>query len=101
MQTLKFINKFETYCDSMGIYMYHCHKLLHEDDGMMRQFVVSCQNTTAVKDISQTNEILILPNPASDKIKVTLAHQEQNFILNCITLGIHACFPLTKLITMK
>ncbi|MBK6835674.1 MAG: multicopper oxidase domain-containing protein [Bacteroidetes bacterium] len=34
-QTVKFITKFETFCDSMATYMYHCHMLPHEDDGMM------------------------------------------------------------------
>jgi FtsP/CotA-like multicopper oxidase with cupredoxin domain len=34
------IMRFEDYADSAFPYMYHCHLLLHEDDGMMGQFVV-------------------------------------------------------------
>ncbi|MBX6751274.1 MAG: multicopper oxidase domain-containing protein [Micromonosporaceae bacterium] len=32
--------RFEDYADSKAPYMYHCHLLLHEDDGMMGQFIV-------------------------------------------------------------
>lgn len=34
------IMRFEDYADQRTPYMYHCHLLLHEDDGMMGQFVV-------------------------------------------------------------
>lgn len=36
-ETVKIIARFEDYT---GIYMYHCHMLEHEDDGMMGQFEV-------------------------------------------------------------
>jgi blue copper oxidase len=36
-ETVRFIAKFEDYT---GLYMYHCHFLEHEDDGMMGQFEV-------------------------------------------------------------
>jgi FtsP/CotA-like multicopper oxidase with cupredoxin domain len=36
-ETVRFITKFEDYT---GLYMYHCHFLEHEDDGMMGQFEV-------------------------------------------------------------
>ncbi|MGO1803006.1 MAG: multicopper oxidase domain-containing protein, partial [Microbacteriaceae bacterium] len=32
--------RFEDYADPTMPYMYHCHMLLHEDEGMMGQFVV-------------------------------------------------------------
>lgn len=32
--------RFEDYADPATPYMYHCHMLLHEDEGMMGQFVV-------------------------------------------------------------
>ena len=36
-ETVRFITRFE---DFTGIYMYHCHLLVHEDRGMMGQFEV-------------------------------------------------------------
>lgn len=32
--------RFDDYADPNHSYMFHCHLLLHEDDGMMGQFVV-------------------------------------------------------------
>jgi FtsP/CotA-like multicopper oxidase with cupredoxin domain len=32
--------RFTDYADPMTAYMYHCHLLNHEDNGMMGQFVV-------------------------------------------------------------
>ncbi|MBE4909236.1 multicopper oxidase domain-containing protein [Bacillus luteolus] len=37
---VKLIARFETYSDANYPYMYHCHILLHEDMGMMGQFLV-------------------------------------------------------------
>lgn len=36
----RLLMRFEDYADPSMPYMYHCHMLLHEDDGMMGQFVV-------------------------------------------------------------
>ncbi|PCJ23450.1 MAG: oxidase [SAR86 cluster bacterium] len=40
-QTVRFIMKFEDFSDAETAYMYHCHILEHEDNGMMGQFTVS------------------------------------------------------------
>jgi len=39
-RTYRLIMRFEDYADPTWPYMYHCHLLLHEDEGMMGQFVV-------------------------------------------------------------
>jgi len=39
-ETVRLITKFETFADENAPYMYHCHILEHEDNGMMGQFVV-------------------------------------------------------------
>jgi bilirubin oxidase len=38
--TVKFIAKFDDFADALHPFMYHCHIALHEDEGMMGQFVV-------------------------------------------------------------
>ncbi len=38
--SVRFIAKFEDYADAEHPYMYHCHISIHEDAGMMGQFVV-------------------------------------------------------------
>jgi FtsP/CotA-like multicopper oxidase with cupredoxin domain len=39
-ETVRVITRFENYADETAAYMYHCHILEHEDQGMMAQFVV-------------------------------------------------------------
>jgi len=39
-RTYRLLLRFEDYADPETPYMYHCHMLLHEDQGMMGQFVV-------------------------------------------------------------
>lgn len=39
-ETVRFIMRFENYADPNTSYMYHCHILEHEDNGMMGQFTV-------------------------------------------------------------
>lgn len=41
-ETVRVISRFEDYT---GVYMYHCHLLEHEDNGMMGQFKVVSQKT--------------------------------------------------------
>ncbi|MBD8044940.1 multicopper oxidase domain-containing protein [Arthrobacter sp. Sa2BUA2] len=40
-RTYRLIMRFEDYADPDNPYMYHCHLLLHEDQGLMGQFVVT------------------------------------------------------------
>lgn len=63
--SLMFITKFEDFADSTVPYMFHCHILMHEDAGMMGQFIVT-ENTTGIKEIANKNEALkIFPNPSN------------------------------------
>ena len=62
--SIKFITKFETFANNTIPYMYHCHLLHHEDDGMMGQFIVSA-GTTGIGEITKGQNILVYPNPFS------------------------------------
>jgi bilirubin oxidase len=66
-ETVRFIAKFDDYADEIHPFMYHCHISLHEDEGMMGQFVV--KGTTANNDIkSAYSDFDIFPNPAENRI---------------------------------
>jgi bilirubin oxidase len=67
----KFIAKFDDFADANVPFMYHCHMLVHEDEGMMGQFTVVDNGSTAVETI-ETETFSIYPNPANDKIQVKL-----------------------------
>jgi blue copper oxidase len=69
--TVRFITKFETYCDNHYPYMYHCHMLTHEDDGMMGQFLVTCPIGTGINEIIKENKLIIYPNPSNQQISIS------------------------------
>jgi bilirubin oxidase len=74
---VKFIAKFEDFADPMHPFMYHCHISLHEDEGMMGQFVVA--NPTSIASNHATeSQFSIYPNPAHDKIFVKFKDAEQS-----------------------
>ena len=54
METVRFITKFEDFTNSTVPFMYHCHLLTHEDDGMMGQFLV-----TSPTDVREGNSSLL------------------------------------------
>ena len=70
--SVMFITKFEDFADTIVPFMYHCHILMHEDDGMMGQFVVK-PNITGINEVKLNNSILkIYPNPANDFINIQI-----------------------------
>lgn len=69
--TVRFITRFEDYASNDVPYMYHCHMLPHEDNGMMGQFRV-VQQGQGVEEASTRNGIGIWPNPATDELRITL-----------------------------
>ncbi|MDF1612271.1 multicopper oxidase domain-containing protein [Stygiobacter electus] len=48
METVRFITKFQDFSNPTVPYMFHCHLLTHEDDGMMGQFIVT--NPTKINE---------------------------------------------------
>ena len=58
MGSAKFITKFEDYADPIIPFMYHCHIVGHEEDGMMGQFTVE-DNSTSIVDHNNTNKTLL------------------------------------------
>lgn len=62
MQYAEVIKTFVDFADDMVPYMYHCHMLHHEDDGMMGSFTVVAQD--AVEDM-QPGNVQAFPNPVS------------------------------------
>ncbi len=70
MQYIEFITKFEDFADDNTPYMYHCHLLHHEDDGMMGSFIVRDTTTTAIVKLEEA-QINIYPNPFSSIINIS------------------------------
>jgi bilirubin oxidase len=75
MGTAKFITKFEDYADPNTPFMYHCHMLVHEDEGMMGQFTV-VEDGTNTTNIIENNLFTIYPNPADNMLSIELSDFE-------------------------
>jgi len=67
--TVRFIAKFDDFANKEVPYMYHCHMLSHEDDGMMGQFIVFGNTTSTIEE--EKDLIYIYPNPTADNIQLT------------------------------
>jgi bilirubin oxidase len=83
-EIVQVIMKFEDYADDSMPYMYHCHNLMHEDNGMMAQFIVT-SSPSGIKDVVAMDDgISIYPNPVSGvaNIKLKDAAPAQVFIYN-------------------
>ena len=72
MQYVEFITKFEDFADDSIPYMYHCHLLHHEDDGMMGSFKVIDTTATSISEIEKNN-FAVFPNPANNFLTITSA----------------------------
>ncbi len=64
--SVKIIQRFDDFSDPDMPYMYHCHILSHEDNGMMGQFLVTnpASGTTETMD----RPLLFYPNPAGETV---------------------------------
>jgi len=68
--SVTFLAKFEDYADSKWPYMYHCHALTHEDEGMMASFVVV--NPAGINQENYSDlDFMVSPNPVKDKLFVS------------------------------
>lgn len=72
-QTVRFIARFEDFADTEHPFMYHCHISLHEDEGMMGQFVVTDPASGTLESIKEPSDVILYPNPATDRLMVSFS----------------------------
>lgn len=85
--SVKFITKFETFADHVTPYMYHCHLLHHEDDGMMGAFAV-VDSTTGISETIFTGSFEIFPNPSTSILTIETISKLRNAEIKILnTLG--------------
>lgn len=83
--SVQFIMKFEDFPDTIIPYMYHCHILMHEDDGMMGQYVISPDAVGIKKNNFSETDFQIFPNPSHENI-IILGNNSQNSYSNSISI---------------
>ena len=67
---VRFIMKFEDHTTDGWPFMYHCHNLMHEDDGMMLQYVVVDPNV-AVPAPTDYDDVSVFPSPTQNILSFT------------------------------
>lgn len=82
--SVRFITQFTDFVDDSIPYMYHCHILHHEDDGMMGSFLV--QYPLGINDVKISNEFMVYPNPSQNYWKIK--NKESNMIKSYEVLDI-------------
>ena len=68
--SVMFITKFEDFADTTIPFMFHCHILMHEDDGMMGQFIVKPLSVGVNELKNSNNSLTIYPNPTSNLVNI-------------------------------
>lgn len=68
MGSARVITRFDDHADPDMPYMYHCHLLMHEDEGMMGQFVVVDPN--AIGEPSDEHALQVWPTIANDVVNI-------------------------------
>ncbi len=72
-ETVRVIAKFETFYNDNIPYMYHCHLLHHEDEGMMGSFIVNSTASTGINsNIYNDIKVELYPNPVGDILYTTI-----------------------------
>lgn len=80
-----FVTKFEDFADSVVPYMYHCHILMHEDAGMMGQFLVVPPEFVGLNpNMVLASSIHIFPNPTSDILSFKVENIENHVDIRII-----------------
>jgi bilirubin oxidase len=69
MGNVRFIAQFSDHTNDSIPYMYHCHMLQHEDEGMMGQFLVTDPN--AGLEAITTTHWSVYPNPSEGSVHIT------------------------------
>lgn len=96
-ETVRFITVFEDFADDTVPYMYHCHMLSHEDQGMMGQFNVVSRVTGVNDHFAENTRLSVFPNPVQGDFLTVKASNVGETILS------YALYSLTgeKLLQQK
>jgi bilirubin oxidase len=81
METVRFITKFEDFSNDSVPYMYHCHLLHHEDEGMMGAFIVT-NGLTSGLSYAEKNASLLFPNPVIEQLTLVAPDAAQPVVVD-------------------
>ncbi len=86
--SVKFITQFTTFSDTMVPYMYHCHLLHHEDDGMMGSFLVVDPFASVDEQAVASSNLTVFPNPTTNNWSISGNWKGADLVVEIVnTLG--------------
>jgi len=86
--SVKFITQFTTFSDTMVPYMYHCHLLHHEDDGMMGSFLVVDPFAAVDEQAVASSNLTVFPNPTVNNWSISGNWKGADLVVEIVnTLG--------------
>lgn len=79
--TVRFITTFTDFADDSVPFMYHCHLLHHEDEGMMASFLV-VDTLTSIGDVQSINalEVAVFPNPSGSTANIVVKSNQNSAV---------------------
>jgi bilirubin oxidase len=75
-ESVRIITKFEDFHNATIPYMYHCHLLHHEDEGMMGSFLVLDSATLGMNENILDVGVHVYPNPSADMVTISFENEE-------------------------
>jgi bilirubin oxidase len=77
--SVKLITQYNDFGDSLVPFMFHCHILSHEDNGMMGQFVIKPDLFSGITPtILSAETVLIYPNPIANHVYFSFPGLNEN-----------------------
>lgn len=70
--SVRFVAQFSDFSDTIIPYMFHCHILMHEDAGMMGQFLVVPENYVGLNTMKTIEQLRIYPNPVVEQLQLKM-----------------------------
>lgn len=98
--TVRFITKFTTFTDPMVPYMFHCHLLHHEDEGMMGSFLVLPVGV-GIQELEPDNDFMVYPNPVTTELNIMVKNYRMNKAYSVKVLDISGKVIYTHEINQK
>lgn len=78
--TIRFITQFTTFSNPVVPYMFHCHLLHHEDEGMMGSFLVIDSSTIGINEVrEEADYFIVYPNPVNDYVDLFSPNEKQSY----------------------
>lgn len=90
-ETVRIIMQFNDFSNDTIPYVYHCHNLMHEDDGMMGQFIVKPANTGIAETYKNNGYLSVFPNPSSGLFELNSLNELEQITIRSIEGKIVYC----------